>query len=126
MADQILTPNAAPEYPMYGEIWDIRLDPVIGSEIGKTRPALLVSNDLNNKYADLVTVLPLTSHSSSRQYPFEVLIPDGIAGLTAQSRIKANQVRSVDKQRLVRLRGKLPPEFLPQVEKALKIHLNMR
>ena len=126
MAEPVLTPNTALTFPHYGEIWDIKFDPVVGSEIGKTRPALVVSNDINNEFADIVTVLPLTSQPALRQYPFEILIPSGIAGLTAESRVKANQVRSVDKQRLVRFRDKLPQRFLPQVERALKIHLNMR
>ena len=49
-----------------------------------------------------------------------------VAGLTTDSRIKANQVRTVDKRRLVNFKGSLPSEYLPRVEKALKIHLNIK
>jgi mRNA interferase MazF len=113
-------------FPRYGEIYEVGLGPVIGSETGKRRPALVVSNDINNEFSQAVTVLPITSQPVSKCYPFEVLVLKGIAGLNADSRIKANQVRTVDKRRLVGLRGTLPAEYLPQVEKALKAHLNMK
>lgn len=63
---------------------------------------------------------------TGKQYPFELLAPKGVGGLTVDSRIKANQVRTVDKRRLVRFRGSLPLQYLSQVEKALKIHLNLK
>ncbi len=113
-------------FPRYGEIYDVDLSPVIGSEIGKRRPALVVSNDVNNEYAMTVTVLPITGQPARKVYPFEVHVPKGTAGLTADSRIKADQIRTVDKRRLVQLRGALPAEYWPQVEQALKVHLNMK
>jgi mRNA interferase MazF len=113
-------------FPRYGDIYEVNLDPVIGAETGKRRPALVVSNDVNNEFSQTVSVLPITSRPASKQYPFEVLVLKDVAGLTADSRIKANQVRTVDKHRLVGFRGSLPSEYLPRVEKALKIHLNMR
>lgn len=120
------TPGAEAGFPRYGDIYDVKLDPIIGSETGKRRPALIVSNDTNNEYANTVTVLPITGQPARKHYPFEVVIPKGVAGLTSDSRIKANQIRTVDKQRLSRVRGALPPEYFSQVEKALKIHLNMK
>ena len=112
-------------FPRYGDIYDVNLDPVVGSETGKRRPALVVSNDTNNEYSQTVTVLPITGQPARKEYPFEVLIPENIAGLTADSRIKANQIRTVDKRRLVRFRGSLPSQYLPKVARALKIHLNL-
>lgn len=121
-------PKPIPEasFPRYGDIYEVNLDPAVGSETGKRRPALVVSNDINNEFSQTVTVLPITGQPARKQYPFEVLVPKGVAGLTADSRIKANQIRTVDKRRLVSFRGSLPSEYLPQVEKALKIHLNMK
>ena len=112
-------------FPRYGAIYDVDLDPVVGSETGKRRPALVVSNDVNNQYAATVTVLPITGQPASKQYPFEVLVSAGVAGLTVDSRVKANQVRTVDKARLVRLRGQLPAQYVPEVKKALRIHLDL-
>ena len=114
------------EFPRYGDIYEVNLDPVVGAETGKRRPALVVSNDINNEFSQTVTVLPITSQPAKKHYPFEALVPKGVAGLIADSRIKANQVRTVDKRRLVSFRGSLPSEYLPQVEKALRIHLNMK
>lgn len=114
------------DFPRYGDIYEVNLDPVIGAETGKHRPALIVSNNINNEFSQTVTILPITSQPAKKQYPFEVLVLKGVAGLTADSRIKANQVRTVDKRRLVNIRGTLPSEYFPQIEKALKIHLNIK
>ena len=113
-------------FPRYGAIYEVNLNPVIGAETGKCRPALIVSNDINNEFSQTVTVLPITSQPARKEYPFEVLVLKDVAGLTADSRIKANQVRTVDKHRLGSLIGSLPSEYLPRVEKALKLHLNMK
>ena len=110
-------------FPQYGEIYDVDLDPVIGSETGKLRPALVVSNDIGNQYSDTVTVLPITGQPAKKLYPFEVFVPKGVSGLTADSRIKANQIRTVDKIRLVGLRGSLPSRYLSQAKKAIDTHL---
>jgi mRNA interferase MazF len=112
--------------PRYGDIYEVNLNPVIGAETGKCRPALIVSNDINNEFSQTVTVLPITSQPARKQYPFEVLVLKDVAGLTADCRIKANQVRTVDKHRLVSFIGSLPSEYLPKVEIALKIHLNIK
>jgi len=113
-------------FPRYGDIYEVNLDPVIGAETGKRRPALVVSNDINNEFSQTVTVLPISSQPAKKQYPFEVLVLKDAAGLTTDSRIKANQVRTVDQRRLASFRGSLPSEYLPRVEKALKIHLSMK
>lgn len=121
-------PSPIPDriFPLYGDVYEVSLDPVVGAETGKRRPALVVSNDINNEFSQTVTVLPITSQPVGKHYPFEVIVLKGVAGLTADSRIKANQIRTVDKRRLVGFKGSLSSEYLPKVEKALKIHLNMK
>lgn len=126
MSQREAKPIPEADFPRYGDIYEVNLDPVVGSETGKRRPASIVSNDINNEYSQTVTVLPITGQPAQKQYPFEVLIPKGVAGLTVDSRIKANQIRTVDKRRLVSFKGSLPSQYLPQVEKALKIHLNLK
>lgn len=126
MAQRKAKPAPEAGFPRYGEVYEVNLDPVVGSETGKRRPALVVSNDINNEYSQTVTVLPITGQPAKKQYPFEVPIPKGVAGLTMDSRIKANQIRTIDKRRLVSFRGSLPSRYFLQVEKALKTHLNMR
>ncbi|MBM3700881.1 MAG: type II toxin-antitoxin system PemK/MazF family toxin [Actinobacteria bacterium] len=112
------------EYPGRGQIWLVSLDPVTGSEIGKTRPALVISNNNNNKYAATITVIPLTS-STERVYPFEVFISKKYSGLAVDSKIKCNQVRTVDKSRLIKNTGLLPGDKMNEVEKALVLHLGI-
>lgn len=113
-------------FPNYGSVYEVNLDPVTGSETGKRRPALVVSNNINNEFSGTVTVLPLTSRAGSKEYPFEVYLPAGVAGLTANSRIKANQIRTIDKSRLVALKGTLSEEYISRVNNALRIHLNIK
>jgi len=113
-------------FPRYGEIYDVNLEPVVGSEIGKIRPSLIASNNINNEYSNTVTVIPLTSQPSKKVYPFEVRITRGTAGLTLDSRIKVDQIRTIDKRRLLNCRGALPVSKYPEIEQALKIHLNIK
>src|SRR4030066_1405068 len=111
-------------YPRRGEIWQVSLEPVAGHEIGKTRPALVISNNRSNEFSSTVTVIPLTS-SVEKVYPFEALILKTESGLTSDSKIKCNQIRTVDKLRLLKPEGTLSPDKLKEVEKALLIHLDM-
>ena len=111
-------------YPCRGQIWLVSLDPVTGSEIGKTRPALVISNDKNNRYSSTVTVIPLTG-SSEKIYPFEVFIGKKYSGLSLDSKIKCNQVRTVDRARLIKSTGQIPEDKMNEVEKALLLHLDI-
>lgn len=101
----------------------MRLDPTIGSEIGKTRPALVISNDVGNQYADRVIVAPITSGGLSRVYPFEVLAPAGEGGLVSDSKIVLDQIRTVDKRRLGQLIGVLSPQRMAEVNEAIRLSL---
>jgi mRNA interferase MazF len=111
-------------YPKRGEIWLVSLDPVTGSETGKTRPALVISNDRNNEYSSTVTLIPITS-SIDKVYPFEVFISKTVSGLQADSKIKCNQIRTVDKLRLIKFTGRITAERLNKVEEALLIHIGV-
>ena len=113
------------EFPHYRDIWIVDLDPVIGAEIGKRRPALVVSRDENNQYASTVTVLPITSAPAKRDYLDEVTVPMGVGGLSRKSRIKANMMRTLSKSRLVRPLGNLPEQYEVPINEAIRIHLNM-
>jgi len=106
-----------------GEIHLAALDPVVGKEISKTRPVVVVSNDINNEFSATVTILPLTSGNLQKIYPFEVFLSKGVGNLPKDSRVKADQIRTLDKSRLLTLIGKLGREEIIRIEKALKIHL---
>ena len=84
--------------------WNIfiaNLDPTIGSEQGRTRPVLVISDEEINRILPVVNVLPITSRKPNRQiYPNEVLISSGIGGLSVESIILCYQIRTLDKRRL--------------------------
>jgi len=106
-----------------GEIYLAALDPVVGKEISKTRPVVVISNDKNNEFSATVTVLPLSSRNLERIYPFEVFLPEGAGNLPKNSKVKADQIRTLDKSRLLTLVGSLEREDIAQIEKAIRIHL---
>ena len=112
------------DFTKRGQIWFVLLDPVVGHEIGKTRPALVISNDRNNQFADTVTVLPITS-KTEKIYPFEILLSKEETHLPKDSKVKCNQIRTVDKKRLVNLVGALSAERLKEIKQALLIHLGI-
>ena len=106
-----------------GEIYLAALDPVIGREIAKTRPVVVVSNDKNNEISGTVTILPLTSKNPQTVYPFEIFLSRGSANLPKDSKIKADQIRTLDKSRMIKNIGILDKKDLDALDKAIKIHL---
>ena len=108
-----------------GFIYLAALDPVVGKEIAKTRPVVVISNDKNNEFSGTVTVLPLTSKNLRKIYPFEVYLRKGTGNLPKNSKVKADQIRTLDKSRLVKLIGGLGKKELEAIEKAIKIHLEL-
>jgi mRNA interferase MazF len=108
-----------------GEIYYANLSPTVGSEIDKRRPVLVVSNDANNRAANTVTILPITSNVT-RVYPFEVLLNPENSGLPKPSKVQAQQVRTISKQRITSdAVGSLIEEIMQLVNAALKLHLNI-
>ena len=107
-----------------GEVYLVRFDPVEGSEVGKTRPALVLQNDIANRTSPVTIVAAISSQfNPSHLYPTEVLIKAGEAGLTIDSVVLLNQIRTIDKTRLLSLLGKMEPQTIFQVERAIKVSL---
>jgi mRNA interferase MazF len=112
-----------------GEIWLVDLDPVRGSEANKRRPAIIVSNDAANSTAEqlgrgVVTVVPVTSNVR-HVYPFQILLPAGETGLRTDSKALAEQVRSVDAQRLAKHVATAPLHLMAALDDALRLHLSL-
>jgi len=112
------------DFPKRKEIWLVSLEPIIGSEIGKTRPALVISNNRNNEFASTITLIPIST-TLSKVYPFEVKILSKDSGLLKDSKVKCNQIRTVDKTRLQKKIGEVQNEYVEKVEEALLIHLDI-
>jgi mRNA interferase MazF len=110
-----------------GEIRLVNLDPVIGAEANKRRPAVIVSNDGANATAarlgrGVVTVVPVTSNVA-RVYPFQVQLSAEATGLRTESKAQAEQVRSVAVQRIGPRVGRVPADLMEEIGEALRIHL---
>ena len=111
--------------------WNVflaNLDPVIGSEQGKTRPVLVVSDEDVNQLLSIVNVLPITSRKENRKiYPNEVLLKVGNTGLPLESIILCQQIRTLDKKRLIKHLGTIEDEMLhEEILEALSFQLGMQ
>ena len=108
--------------PKRGEIWLTEFDPSVGTEIKKTRPALVISNDIANKSGTKVTVVPMTGRI--KKLPIVVIIqPDRENNLDKSSLIRVPDICIFDKVRLKKKIGKLNKIYMNEVNKKLKIHL---
>lgn len=108
-------------------IWLADLNPVVGSEQGKTRPVLIISENQINELLSVVNVLPLTSRKNDRNiYPNEALLPSKHSGLKKESIALCYQIRTLDKKRLIKSYGKLKDESLQkEVIAALSFQLGI-
>ncbi|MCD4744336.1 MAG: type II toxin-antitoxin system PemK/MazF family toxin [Desulfobacteraceae bacterium] len=108
-----------------GEIFLAALDPVVGHEIAKTRPVIIVSNNISNQYSGTVSIIPITSKKLSKIYPFEVHLPKETSRLKKNSKAKTDQVRTIDKARLIKPIGQLNNKLMKNIDIAIKIHLDI-
>ena len=102
-----------------GDIYFADLDPVVGSEQGGKRPVLIIQNDLGNRFSPTVIVLPLTSRQNKTPLPTHVPLIPPQGGIRKASVILCEQVRTLEKSRLGGYLGRLTPEKLAVVERAL-------
>jgi mRNA interferase MazF len=109
-----------------GDIFLVSFDPTVGHEIQKTRPALVIQNNIGNRYSPLTIVAAITSTISLRPYPVEVVIePSESNGLNARSAIRLDHIRTIDRQRLIKRLGSADQAAMDQVDGAIKISLGL-
>jgi len=110
--------------PRRGEIWLVSFEPSVGTEIRKTRPALVISNDIANSRSPKITVLPITG--TIREIPVVVIVqPTKQSGLDRPSLIRVPDISTFDKSRLKKKLGSLKPEQVNDVEEKLRLHLGL-
>lgn len=114
---------------MRGEIWRVDLDPVVGSEASKTRPAIVVGRTALSHRAmalgrGVVPVVPVTT-STARVLSFQVLLPAGRTGLDEDSKAQCEQLRAVDVARLVEHVGTVPDDLMTAVDDGIRIWLDL-
>src|SRR5579864_6581248 len=111
--------------PRRGEIYLVRFDPTVGHEIQKTRLALVIQNDVSNRYSPITIVVAISSQFSIPPFPREVMIEPEESGLPKRSAVIVNQIRSVDQQRLAKRLGELSGQSMRRVDEAIKISLGL-
>ena len=111
-------------FPARGEIYLVALDPAVGHEIKKMRPAVVVQNDTSNEHLGTTIMAPITSAVRFPLSPTHVLIAEGKpSGLVITSMALLEQVRTVDKRRLIRALGHVSAQTMSQIDDAIKITL---
>lgn len=111
--------------PTRGDIYLVNFDPTIGSEIKKTRPALILQNNVANRFSPVTIVAALSSQFDEPVYPTEVLIKPPEGGLPKPSVVLLNQIRTIDKRRLMTKLGSLRGETMNNVDRAMRISLGL-
>ena len=107
-----------------GQVWEVELEPVRGSEIGKRRPCLVVTNDVANRSSPVIAIVAITSRAPKRDYPFMVEIPQE-AGMARKSWVTCAHIRTVSKERLGSYRVSLDAQTISRVDRALAIQLGL-
>ena len=108
-----------------GDIYYADLSPVIGSEQGGIRPVLIVQNDIGNRYSPTVIVAAITSQINKAKLPTHVEISAEEYGLTKDSVILLEQVRTIDKKRLKEKIGNLSEELMKKVDESIQISFGL-
>lgn len=107
-----------------GDIWLVNLDPTLGHEIKKSRPAVIIQNDLGNKYSSITIIAPITSQGLDKIYPIEVELKRR-HGLDKDSKALLNQIRAIDKKRLIKKLSRIDEFELQEIDEAIKISLGL-
>ena len=111
-------------FPKRGEVYYVNFDPTIGVEIKKTRPALIIQNDIGNMHSQATIVAAITS-TDREVFPYEVSLKAGEGGLQKDSIVLLNQIRTIDKKRLGKRIGTISSESIKKVDKAIEISIGL-
>jgi mRNA interferase MazF len=116
-----------PNFPVRGQVVVVNLEPAVGTEIRKTRPCLVISNNVANEHSPQITVVPITPYDPRKAtFPICIEVPTGEGGLKGKSIVNASQIRTIDKRRLTRTLAPLSKETMNKVDVALRVHLNLQ
>ncbi len=110
-----------------GDVIEVNLDPTVGTEIQKTRRCVVVQNDTGNQHSQRTIIVPASAAEKplSKPFPVWVSVKANEGGFTKDAVIMCDQIRAVDKQRIVRTCGRLSPAVMDRVDGALKISLGL-
>jgi mRNA interferase MazF len=108
-----------------GEIYYADLSPVVGSEQGGVRPVLIVQNNVGNKYSPTVIAAAITSQKFKTNLPTHISVNANDCGLSKDSIVLLEQIRTLDKQRLKERMGNLPENDMDRIDKALSVSFGL-
>ena len=108
-----------------GDIYYADLSPVVGSEQGGTRPVLIVQNDTGNRHSPTVIAAAITSQTGKARLPTHINIPGGSVGLSKDSVILLEQIRTIDKKRLREHMGHLDENQMMMVDDAIAVSFGL-
>ena len=108
-----------------GDIFLVNFEPVKGAEQGRIRPAIIVQNNTVNQYGPLTIVAPITSKKYTKEFPTNVEIVKEDSGLKHDSTVLLNQIRTIDKRRILRRLSSLNGFIMRKVDMAIKISLGL-
>lgn len=108
-----------------GDIWQVNLDPTIGHEIQKSRPAVIIQNDVGNEHSPITIIAPLTTQGLEKVYPVEVLLTEDNSTIERVSKVLLDQIRAIDKKRLIRKEGTVTKQTMREVNEAIRISLGL-
>jgi mRNA interferase MazF len=112
--------------PFRGMVVEVGLDPVVGHEQGRSRPCVVVQNDIGNRFSSTTIVVPLTDAAHIRKpSPIYVLVKKGDGGTSKDSYALCDQIRTVDQRRFRGIYGALNPQTMDAIDKALRISLGL-
>ena len=112
-------------HPRRGDIYLVNFDPTVGAEIQKTRPALIIQNDIANRFSPITIVAAITSKVTIPPYPTEAILEPKETGLPKPSVALLNQVRSVDQARLIKRIGHVSAATMRRVDRAIQISFGL-
>lgn len=108
-----------------GDIFYADLSPVVGSEQGGVRPVLIVQNDVGNRYSPTVIAAAITSQKDKSKLPTHIELQSQSCGLSRDSIVLLEQIRTIDKKRLKERMGKLDENYMNKIDHALQVSFGL-
>ena len=109
-----------------GDMYYADLSPVVGSEQGGVRPVLIVQNDVGNKYSPTVIAAAITSQQFKTKMPTHISVNASVCGLSKDSVVLLEQIRTLDKKRLREKMGNLPETDMDRIDDALSVSIGLK
>ena len=110
-----------------GDVILVDLNPIIGKEKGETRSSVVIQNDVGNTYSPLTIIAVITSQKEiAKKYPTDVWVKKGRGGLEKDSIVQCDQIRTIDKRRIVAKFGAFDSDTMADIDRSIKISLSLK